>query len=535
MYVRVRAARHRIGRVVAVAFVAAALACACAAPAGAQSQMPAQSARAFGDSIGVNVRLTYLNSSYGDFDKLYARLHELGVRYVSDSLCPTCTYQVSRLQRLAASGIRSNLGIGWWNGGSASIAAGLKGVKDQLRGSVVSLTGLNETDLTGDPQWVQKTRDFHADLYHQAKADPALAGLPVIGPSLVYRGSRAALGDMSAFVDRGNIHPYPGGLPPLQNLEDERQLMAPVTGNKPLVATEVGYHTDLAHPGPHRPASEQAVGIYMPRIVLEAFRFGVERTYIYQLADLWSDADAQRYGYPASQNSFGLLRWNLEPKPAFIALRNLLRVVDGDSAPVASAGGLRIGLEGAGPDVRKLLLRSADGSYALALWRDVSVWDRTAQVNLAPAPDRVDVAIGEPIALARRFDPVSSDDESQRWTNPHRISIDLAGAPVVLRLTPEGVSPGGGGKGGDGSLRAGERRRARCPSGAIAGSSSKHKRAKHEQRGKRRKAAKRRKAQRRCCRSGRVRKGARRHGRRRARARSATWKAHGGCASRRRR
>jgi hypothetical protein len=342
---------------------------------------------------------------------------------------------------------------------------------------------------------------------------------------------------MSAFVDRGNIHPYPGGLPPLQNLEDERQLMAPLTGNKPLVITEVGYHTDMSYPGPHRPASERAVAIYMPRIVLEAFRFGVERTYIYTLADLWSDAEAQKRNFPTWQNRFGLLRWNLEPKPAFIALRNLMRTLDADSAPVASGGGLRVGVEGAGPDVRKLLLRSADGTYALALWRDVSVWDRTAQVDLSPAPDRVDVAIDQPISVARRFDPVSSDAESARWTNPHRISIDLGGAPVVLRLTPKGVDPegggAGGGKDGEGPLRAGGRRRARCPAGTITGSSSKGKRGGDHAK-KRKARAKRRRAHRRCCRTDRARKRARRHGRGRARARSATWKPHG-CATRSRR
>ena len=80
------------------------------------------------------------------------------------------------------------------------------------------MTGVNEPDMTGDPDWVAKTREFHAELYRQAKADPALANLNVIGPALVYRDSRTKLGDLSNVVDRGNLHPYPGGLPPLRNL-----------------------------------------------------------------------------------------------------------------------------------------------------------------------------------------------------------------------------------------------------------------------------------------------------------------------------
>ena len=50
--------------------------------------------------------------------------------------------------------------------------------------------------------------------------------------------------------------------------------------------------------------------------------------------------------------------------------------------------------------------------------------------------DRLDVVMGQPISLAQRFDPVASDAESQRWSDPRRITVDLAGDPVVLRLTP---------------------------------------------------------------------------------------------------
>ena len=103
---------------------------------------------------------------------------------------------------------------------------------------------------------------------------------------------------------------------------------------------------------------------------------------------------------------------------------------------MAAPGGLRLALEGAGSDVRRLLLRSADGSYSLVLWRPVSVWDRDARRDLTPAADRLDVVMGQPIALAQRFNPVDSGAEAERWTNPRRISVDVAGAPVVLRLQP---------------------------------------------------------------------------------------------------
>jgi hypothetical protein len=431
--------------------------------------VPAQSARAFGDSMGVDVRLTYLTSSYKDFNTIEARLKELGVRYVGDGFCPTCEYQITRLQRLAADGIRANLGVGNLAGGTASIDAGLRVIKDRLRNSVISVTTINEPDISGNPNWIADTRWFTHELYTRVNADPALANLEVIGPALVNRGSRAALGDISGDLDRGNIHPYPGGAPPLHNIVDEFDLASKVSADKPLVATEIGYHTDTTPAyGGHYGASERAVAQYMPRIALEAFVGGIERTYIYQFADLWSPSQAQQYGVSKAENSFGLLRWDLSPKPSFIALRNLLRVVDGDSAPVASPDGMRLRLEGAGPDVQSLLLRSADGTYALALWRRVSVWDYIGAKDLYPAPDRVDVVLGQRVSLARRFDPVESSSETKRWDDPSRIPVDLAGAPIVLRLTPASAAGGGAIK----KRQAAARRRAarsRCGS-ALASS-----------------------------------------------------------------
>jgi hypothetical protein len=400
-----------------------------------QPVVQARSARAFGDSVGVNAYFSWNDTAYGDFATVQARLRELGVRFVRDGLCPTCEYQVDRFKRLAAVGIKTHVIVGTLSGGSTQMQQVLAAIRDRVPEAVVSVGPPNEPNLSGDPHWIQHARDYQRELYLRVKSDPALAHLPVLGPAVGWPALPGDLGDLSAYLDRGNFHPYPGGNPPFFNLESEQMKAAPLSGSKPLVATETGYHSDLGTTGGHLPASERAIGTYMPRLALEGFRGGVDRTYIFQLADPWPDSQRPP-GLSLSENRFGLLRSDLSPKPSFIALRNLMRVTDSASAPVASPGGVRLGLEGAGPDVRRLLLRSADGTYALVLWRGVSVWDPQARRDIYPAPERVEVVLGEPIALARRFDPVSSDSEQQRWTNPRRIPVDLAGAPVVLRLTP---------------------------------------------------------------------------------------------------
>ena len=401
--------------------------------------MAANSSRAFGDSVGVTVRFSWNGTAYGNWDAIESRLRELGVRYVTDGFCRTCPYQIDRMRRLALMGIRTNIGPSGLNEGVPAMDAALKVIKDQLLGSVVSVTGPNEPDISGDPDWVAHARAYQQQLWSRVKGDPALRHLTVLGPPLVYKESRTQLGDLTAYLDRGNIHPYPAGTMPMTHIWREREWALPLSGTKPLVATETGYHNDLSFLGIHRGASEEAAAAYTPRSVLEGFTQGVERTYIFQLADPFTPAQAEARNTPGGQNAFGLLRYDLSRKPAFNALRNLLRVVDADSAPVATPGGLRLDVSGAGADVRKLLLRSADGSYSLVLWRQVSVWDRDALKPLTPAPDPVEVVLGDRIALAQRFDPVGSDAETARWSNPQRIPVTLAGTPVVLRLTPPGA------------------------------------------------------------------------------------------------
>lgn len=432
-----------------------------AAVPAAQAEPPlvkAQSARAFGNSVGVNGYFAWLDTAYGDFDTIVSRLRELGVRNVRDGLCPTCEYQIDRLNRLAALGIKSNILVGTLAQGSARMQQSLAVIRSRLRDSVISVESPNEPNLSGDPNWIQHARDYQRDLWTRVKGDPQLAHLTVLGPAVGWPASPVQLGDLSAYLDRGNMHPYPGGNPPYYNIASEKLMGAAVAKGKPLIATESGYHSALGTTGGHLPASERASAYYMPRLALEGFYNGVDKTYVYQLADPWPSSSS-----PVSpeENSFGLLRSDLSRKPSFLALRNLLDAAGGDSAPVADPGGLRFALRGAGPDVRQLLLRSADGSFALVLWRGASVWDPVNRRDLSPAPDRVDVDFGDRITLARRFDPVASGSEQQRWTDTRGVSVDLAGAPVVLRLTPADGATGTDKRSQNRSRKA-MRRRAAC-------------------------------------------------------------------------
>ena len=397
-------------------------------------------ARDFGDTLGVNVRFSWNDTVYGNYDALEARLLDLGARHVLDGLCAACPYQVA-----CSSGLpqRASRRMSAWETCAAGALTCRRSSRHvtSCRAVVSAVVAPNEPDLEPVTDWVSKTRACQVELWNRVKGDPALAHLPVFGPSLVHRGSRGALGDLSAYLNYGNLHPYPGGIMPLSNFDDERQMMSLVSGNKPLVITEVGYHADTTTDDSHRGVSEAVNASYTPRLLLEAYRDGIKRTFFYQFVDPFTEAQRIQKGLSKAEGTFGLLRNDLTPRPSYIALRNLMDAVDGDSAPVGSPGGIKLGFEGAPSDMRRLLLRSADGSYALVLWRQVSLWDRVGKRPVTAAPVPVDVVMGERLSLARRFDPVVTSSETARWNDPRRISVSLAGAPVVLRLTPASATP----------------------------------------------------------------------------------------------
>ncbi len=496
-----------IRRLIVMCTATLALASAAQPAQAAEPFVPAQSARDFGDSIGVNTHIGWYDTpGYQNFDPIKARLRELGVRYVRDGLCPTCEEWISRLKRLGDAGIRSNIIATDLTAGAARIHENLNVIRTRLRGAVVSVEAPNEPDITGDPQWIAKTRSLQQELWNGVKGNPASSHLHVLGPALVNPTSWAQVGSLGPYLDRGNMHPYPGGGSPLHNLGDLIPLTRVTAPGRPIVATEAGYHADLATTSGHYPTSERASGIYMPRLALEGFIRGLERTYIYQLIDPWPDQAGM-------EGSFGLLRTNLTPKPAFLSLRNLLRAVNGDSAPVAAPGGLRLSLKGAPLDIRQLLLRSADGSYALVLWRTVNVWDRVAEVDQSPAADQLTVDLGQPIALAQRFDPVASSEEAQRWVNPARIPVAVGGSPVVVRLSPPGAPAARRG------LRAGGAR-ANCTASLGRAASSRKSR---------------RKARAKCCRAAHSAKRKRSAKRRKHGRRAAAWTLAATCAKPRQR
>jgi hypothetical protein len=398
-----------------------------AAPASA-APLPARPADAFVESVGVNVHLGYTDSPYDREGVIRDKLLDLGVRYVRDGISQGRPDVYRRLRELAQHGIRANVIVGdpleRWGVGPLDAQLDLIARELAPAGAVASLEGPNEFDIQGEENWVGPLRDYQRRLFEGARARPALAWLPVLGPTVVYRENRERLGDLSAWLDYGNMHPYPGGNAPDRDvhLEDEFRLASKVSASEPVQATETGYHNGVADDVGHLPASEHAAGVYMPRLFLDYFRRGVARSFAYELVDQRPDPAGTD-----SEASFGLLRNDFSEKPAYTALKRLLRLLS-DRGPAFEPRGLDVRVDGPTAGLRRLLLQKRDGTHYLALWRATPVWDPRARHALGAERAAVRLTVNGSAPAAVVYRPNESAAPVERHAG---------GAPLDLVVGPE--------------------------------------------------------------------------------------------------
>ena len=355
---------------------------------------PARSASDVTDGFGVVAHLSYGGTPYVTrFTEVAQKLDALGVKWIRTRLYPDNTAQIQRMLTLCRDqGIKFNLVVG--TPLSNDIAQVHTLVATTLAGCIGSVEGANEWNLKDRPNWVNEVLAHQRELWQTFRGDPRTAGLPVLAPALgkPLRADFEALGltGINQYVSHGNIHLYPGGEVPTRMLTDvlswERDLVLNNTA-KPIITTEAGYHNAMNAPtGGHYPTTEKAAGLYHPRMLMEHLTHGVKRMFNYEFLD-------QSVDTVDLEQNFGLLRNDLTQKPSFNALRNTLHVFQ-DTAR-AAPGTLTYGIESA-VEVQHAAFRLSDGSYIVAMWRNVHVYDRQTRTDLVVEPVPVTLRLGEP-------------------------------------------------------------------------------------------------------------------------------------------
>jgi hypothetical protein len=391
-----------------------------------QAPTPARPADAFVDAIGVNIHVHYNDTVYGNFARLKAALLDLGVRRFRDGLVDsTWTPYYDRCSELGRAGLK---GLFIASAPPDRVLAAALKVKDALE----AFEGPNEVNLN---KWTpEAARDYQKKLWETIKKSPDFKDRPVILLSYTDYEWAKKLGDLSAFADSGNIHPYPGGWEP-ENRNDWMKADLPtgiagarlVSGAKPITVTETGY-TNHTSPGGHIAVSPNAAGIYLPRIFLNNLRSGIARTYWYELFDLKNDPKDVECNFGLYKND------GVTPKPAARALKRLIELLK-DPGPPFPPGSLDFTVSD--PKVQTMLFQKRTGEFLLALWLPSSLWDHSRPYGQKKEEDPPDLPVTVTIRGAASVTVhrnLHGEMTSETAATPSSLNLTVSESVTFLRI-----------------------------------------------------------------------------------------------------
>jgi hypothetical protein len=335
-------------------------------------------------------------------------------------------------------GVRATLILGETSRSPATLVGILKN-----HPAYEAIEGLNEPDFTirsyngftdvPSSHQYPATRAFQNDLYAAVKADPQTQSLPVLSPGM----GRAVESQYLVPIgfDVAAVHSYAwstSGLtshPPSAGLDTRIDNMATLRGNKPLWATETGYFNKSSTDTRLVPESVSAK--YIPRSLGEFFNHGIDRTYLYELAD-------QGPSTTAREENFGLVRFDMTEKPAYTALKNLISLVKEPAAPSFTPGTLdyTLALNGAGDlsTVHHTLLQKSDGAFYLMLWQEVGSFDRPSQMIINNPALSVTLSLSQAMNAATYL-PGTSIDPTGAQLNTASVNLSVPDEVLVVRLS----------------------------------------------------------------------------------------------------
>lgn len=388
----------------------------------------ARPADAFVDSIGVNVHLGFIDTTYSNYtDIVRARLVESGVRHIRD-ICPTInqTEFQDRLIDLANSGIRSLLVCT----PRIQSISNLSNVLHKLSNSVEMVEGPNETDQSGliykNRKYPFSTRLFQDELFAMTKTDPALRHLSVLMASICNPDQAHFLGTLKS-ADMANSHCYTGGTPPGFRW-NWYMVQCQTNFQGPVIISETGYHTAVKQLDKLwiRGVSETAAGKYTTRLFAEHFLRGVSRTYIYELLD-----ERQKINF--SEANFGLVRANGDSKPAFYGIKNMILIL-ADSGPAFDTTSLEYSVNSDDQPVRHLLLQKRNGHFFLLLWINAESYSLKDRRDIAFDPRPTRLVFSKPIMHAKAFLPLAGPNPVADFDGGTEVMLRIPDQVVILEI-----------------------------------------------------------------------------------------------------
>jgi hypothetical protein len=373
------------------------------------SSTSAPAASRFFDAIGINVHPGWLgtNTSWGTQD-WPSRLSELGVLQSRGFLGHSKAMLPKMQAFFDAGGRHCTTVVQSSTGGTLDRTAAKHNIDFAASLPISGLEGPNEFNKGHPSDWATTLRDF-MEWMHDAVRGRA----PVVAPSIWSRilADYQALGDISAYVEKGCIHFYSGGHRPTKSnqgtMEDELREAQIIAPGKPQFMTETGWKTNQV--------SERAQAKYVLRNYFDAFGYDVEKVHTYELMD-------------DNSNLYGLCTATTEPKPAFYALKNLAALFR-DSG--GGEGNVSFEVSEAPASLKLFPFRRSIGEYLLALYLDVESYDLKTMSDIETSAP---VTILFPSSVSGEiYQPTFNSSPVKSFSGP-TLSLSVPDDVTVLRF-----------------------------------------------------------------------------------------------------
>lgn len=397
------------------------------------------SAHDFIESIGVNTHIS--SEPYSSrFDTVMRHVGDLGIRHLRDELRPS--NDIGRWQELfRRHGVKSNMLVS----PSTNTVAEMLAYIDKLgRDKLSAIEGQNEGNAdwfmahaAARGNWSRTVNEYQRDVFLALRQRYG-PSLPVVSPSVINwkPADVALLRDSAPYCDHVAIHSYPQHAEEPETTADFadlawylKHMRDAFKPGAPVMATETGYNNTVKPSGSG--VSEKAASIYLPRMLLHNFANGVERTFLYQLLDGGDD--------PAEwEHHFGLVRHDDTPKPAFIAISNLIGALRdaGEAAPTASKT-FRLSLRNPSKTARMLALSHPNGTMTVALWRAVRSWDVEKATDIDVTLEPLTIVSDDQLRSVRMLVPNKGLDWRSVSAEGRECTVPAGAEVALVHLTPQ--------------------------------------------------------------------------------------------------
>ena len=399
----------------------------------------ARSAYDFVNSIGINTHFGFYETNYWDRwnDLTFPRLKELGVKHIRDGYGYRVPLGQARFIEAGQAGIKLLLSV------TTDTPTQLRPKLDALLPYLSGVEAKNEVDYTAPTQpWVDYAKTKQQELFEFIKNTPKYSHLPVVALSLAnIRDNASLLGDISEWVDYGNIHTYASGRHPSihwgydQTWENVSHNAKVIFKDKPIMSTEAGYHNYEALGIPHLGVPEEVSAIYLPHLFFEYFNKGIVRTYSYEFLD--QPRRAETMNEPEMEFHFGLIRLDGEPKPAFYALKNLIALLDDadeDFVPSPLKFEIETEIESVKKYIQHTLLQKSDGSWWIALYRTNEIYDPTFLQQKPIQPVKLTLNFDKKANTIDVYVPNKSVDSEMTLNGRNSVEFDLGAELVLVKI-----------------------------------------------------------------------------------------------------